>query len=178
LKKLLRLWPIFVLGIMTPISILHVDFVLAPILIGFFKVNSRLFSCIILGGIGFFELWVWYQGWSGLADLLKQFFEEDIEFMKKVLGEIKSSGILEWVKVFFVRRYFRLAKKAEAVKKFLRGSGYLSMFMAGLLPIWGPRVVCDFLCGTSKWKKGFIALAVGNFVKTAGFVFGWNSVFH
>ena len=67
--------------------------------------------------------------------------------------------------------------KAEKLKKGLKATSYLAFFGIGFWPIWGPRMVGDFICGNAKWRNCFIALSVGNFIKTTYLVFAWDKVF-
>jgi hypothetical protein len=69
-------------------------------------------------------------------------------------------------------------KLIRMVLRVLRGGSYFMAFLIGLAPVPGPRMASDIFCGTTRWKKGFIAVAVGNFIKTLCFVYGlWGSFF-
>ena len=55
-----------------------------------------------------------------------------------------------------------------------KSGGYVTMFLFGLSPIPGSRMVPDILCGTMRWKKGFVVLVVSNLLRITAFVYGWN----
>ncbi len=171
-----KLWPVFLLLLLTPIAVLfNPDHVVTPTLRvqGFKSVMILMVS----GTVGTVEMFLWYIGWGGIRGLIAGWFEEDVNFAKKIAGDMKSGGYVDEAKIHFTRRYKKLKEKADKLKKGLRATSYLAFFGIGFWPIWGPRVVGDFICGTARWKWCFVALCIGNFVKTAGYVFAWDKIF-
>ena len=108
---------------------------------------------------------------------MASWFEEDVNFAKKVAGEMKREGYIDWVKIHFTRKYQKLCNKADTIKRGLKAGGYAAFFYLGVWPTWGPRVIGDFICGTAKWRGCFMALCIGNLIKTSCLVFAWHWVF-
>lgn len=199
LKRLLQFWPILLLLIVYVLAYYNVDYFLVPTLIalGFDKLHVLL----IAGVWGFADMLGGYIGWSGFRSLMARVFEKDIIFMKKVAGEEEAKGIIETVEVYFVSKYMKFLngnghagsrrsgnafyrffdgisdRMIKLVLRILKGGSYFLIFLIGLAPIPGPRMVADIFCGTMRWKKGFAIVALGNFIKTVGFVYGWNWLF-
>lgn len=119
----------------------------------------------------------WYMGWGRISALIKEWYKEDINFAKKVGKQMESDGYIDWLKVHFARKHEKLNNKLKSVIKAVKISGCITMFGFGVWPTWGPRTLGDFLCGTTKWRMGLIALCVGNLIKTAGFIYAWDGIF-
>lgn len=195
----MHLWPVYLLVIVYSTSYYNVDYFLIPTLI---KLKfTRMQILLIAGPVGFIEILCGYIGWSYFRDLVEKWLKDDIDFMKKVMGDLEARGYLEWVKIYFSRKYLKFMngngnghpkkstknvyilfdrfsdKMIKRVLKILKGGSYFLVFMIGLIPIPGPRMISDIFCGTARWKKGFIIVAIGNFLKTFGFVFGWSWFF-
>jgi hypothetical protein len=175
-KNWIRLWPLLLLCIITPVSMVNVDYVILPWL-AYRGWDNKLELTLLCGGIGFGELWLWYFAWGGLSKMITRWLEADIHFLKKIEGEADFSGYKDRIKVHFSRRYYKLLHQSKKVTFVAKSGGYFIMFFLGVCPYPGPRVMADFVCGTAHWKKGFVFLAIGNFVKTILFVYGWTSIF-
>lgn len=192
--KLLELWPIFLLSLVYALSYFSPDYVIAPILISY-NMFTKPMLVLIIGSIGFLEMLGGYNGWSGLRGLGEKRLKDDIRFLQKVKGELETDGYIDWLTTHFSRKYFSFLNDegrsdtknswfSTFIDWFLRNilrvvktGGYLGMFILGVTPIPGFRVVPDVFCGTTRWRKGFIVLAIGNFLKTVGFVYGWSWFF-
>ena len=90
---------------------------------------------------------------------------------------MRADGYVDWLKVYFARRHEKFENKLNGILKAVKIGGWFTMFGFGLWPIWGPRMLGDFLCGTTRWRAGLIALCIGNLIKTVGFIFAWNGMF-
>ena len=177
MKKTVELWPIFLLLCWVPVSyFLHVDYIFIP----YFQ-SLKLFTnfqILILAGIlGLIGLLVWYIGWSNFSLLILQWIKEDINFGKKIAGELEAEGYIDQIKIHFSRRYYKLINPQNKAAKFIKAGGYTTMFIAGITPIGGLRSVGSSICGIMRWKRGLAVLAIGNFLKTASFVYAWSLVF-
>src|SRR3989344_8314902 len=137
-----------------------------------------------------------YNGWSGLRGLMEKLLKDDIEFVKKIKGEKKTKDFVEWLKVRIARKYLKFTNNQDYYKEpvskvwlfrnmdkvlkwfvvILKAGGVIAMFIVGLIPIPGFRVIPDVLCGSARSKMGFIALSLGNFLKTVGMVYGWGEI--
>ena len=161
---------------------------------GFSKGTILLIVC----PFSFFDMLGGYIGWSGFRGLVERGFKDDITFLQKVRGEEKTQDFIEWLKIYFARKYLSLLNDTDnkynipAPKRWLldhfdsvfkgmviavKSGSYLSMIIFGLLPIPGSRMIPDIFCGTTRWKKGFVVLSVSNFLRIVAFVYGWNWVF-
>lgn len=176
MTKWLKLWPLFMLVALTPIATLfHADTVQIP----YFKLQGihgwRLF--FLVGGNETGQMVLWYVGWGRISTLIKEWYKEDINFAKKVGKQMKTDGYVDWFKVYFARKHEKLGNKLGSIVKAVKIGGCLTMLGFGLWPVLGPRMLGDFLCGTTKWRAGLIALCIGNLVKTAGFIYAWDGIF-
>lgn len=194
IAKLLELWPIFLLSLVYSLSYFNPDYIITPILIRY-NMFTKPMLVLIIGTIGFLEMLGGYNGWSGLRGLGERRLKDDIKFLKKVKGELETDGYIDWLTTYFSRKYFNFLNSEKESKaksswfnifidwvlrniiRIVKTGGYLGMFILGVTPIPGFRVIPDIFCGTTRWRKGFIVLAVGNFLKTAGFVYGWSWFF-
>lgn len=161
---------------LTPVALLfHADTVQIP----YFK--SLGFSgwplFLMVGSNETVQMVAWYIGWGRVSVLIKEWYEEDINFAKKVARQMKADGYVDWAKVHFAIKHNKLKNKLNGIVKAVRVGGVITMLGFGIWPTWGPRMIGDFLCGTTKWRAGLVALCVGNLVKTVGFIFAWNEVF-
>lgn len=192
-SKLFELWPVFLLACVYFVSYFNPDYFITPILIKY-NLFTKPVLVLIVGSIGFLEMLGGYNGWSGTRSLMEKLLKDDIEFVKKIKGEKKTKDFVEWLKIRFARKYLKftddknyyqepvskvwLFRNIDKIFKWfvviLKSGGIFMMFIFGLIPIPGFRVVPDVLCGTARWKLGFIALAVGNFLKTLGFIYSWS----
>jgi len=196
--SVIRFWPIYLLVAVYSLAYYNVDWVLIPTLLslGFSKG-----AVLLTAGLwGFLDMLGGYVGWSGFRSLMAKVFEKDITFMKKVVGEEEAHGIIEVIQVYFVSKYlkflngngqttfgsknifYRLIDRAsdrmiKFILSILKGGSYLLIFIVGASPVPGPRMISDIFCGTMRWKRGFLTVALGNFIKTVGFVYGWNWIF-
>ena len=129
--------------------------------------------------------------------VVEKWLKDDIEFIKKLKGEKKTKDFIEGLKVHFARKYLKFTDNQnyyqEPVSKvwlfrnidkifkwfvvILKSGGILMMFVFGLVPVPGFRVVPDILCGTTRSKMGFIALSLGNFLKSVAIIYGWGWFF-
>lgn len=192
--KLLELWPVFLLTLVYILSYFNPDYIIAPILIRY-NMFTKPILVLIIGLVGFLEMLGGYNGWSGLRGLGERRLRDDIKFLQKVKGELETDGYIDWLTTHFSRKYFNFLNNENRsgaksgwinilidwtlrnILRIVKTGGYLGMFLFGITPIPGFRVVPDIFCGTTRWKKGFAVLAVGNFLKTVGFVYGWSWFF-
>lgn len=174
--KFWKWWPVLLLLILVPVAFLfNPDGVITPLLRAKgFKTGTIL---IISGGVGTTDMLLWYIGWGGIRNLVIRWFEEDVDFAKKIAGEMKRDGQIDGIKIYFTRKYKKLSDRADKLRKGLRAGSYLSFFWLGFWPTPGPRVIGDFICGTTKLKRCFIALCLGNFIKTSYLLFAWDKAF-
>jgi len=177
-KKWLKMWPVFLLLALTPLHFpaFNIDYVLVPLLQGG-GILTGYKLLIFVGILETLELWLWYLGWGGFVDMMKRLFEEDINLAKKVAGEMKADGYFDEAKISFIQNHDKLINTSGRIRSFLKKWGVAGAFILGLIPWPGFRVIPDTICGTAKWRAGFVALALGNFTKTAGFVYFWGRVF-
>jgi hypothetical protein len=155
---------------------------------------------LIACSTGLLEMVGGYIGWSKFRQLMEHWLRDDISFMKKVMGDLKSGGFIDWVKVYFSRKYLRYMvneshnyegksnikvvaiinyisdKIVNTALQNLKKRSYIIMFIVGIVPMPGPRMVSDIFCGSMRWKKGFIVVLIGSVLKTIGFVFWWSYV--
>lgn len=195
-SKLLELWPVFLLACVYYVSWFNPDLVIAPALMMKYKLLAKPLVVLIIGSVGFLEMLGGYKGWSGMRGLVEKWLRDDIEFVKQLKGEKKTKDFVGLLKVRFARKYLKftdnqdyyqepvskvwLSRNIDKVLKWfiviLKSGGLLMMFVSGLIPIPGFRVVPDILCGTTRSKMGFIALSLGNFLKTVGMIYSWGEV--
>lgn len=178
MTKWFKLWPVFLLLALTPLHFpaFNIDYALVPLL----QAKGILTGYKLLAFAGILEtleLWWWYLGWSGFIDMIKELFEEDISLAKKVAGEMGADGYFDEVKIGFIKNHNKLINTSSRIKSFIGKWGVAGIFVLGLTPWPGFRVIPDTICGTAKWKAGFVALVLGNFIKTAGFVYFWGKIF-
>lgn len=164
------------LAALAPMAVLfHSDTVQIP----FFKSrgihNWTLF--LLVGSNETIQMFVWYIGWSKISTLIKEWYREDINFAQKVGKKMKADGYEDWLKIHFARKHEKLNLKLNSIIRAVKMGGIVTMIGFGVWPTWGPRMLGDFLCGTTKWKMGLVALCIGNLVKTIGFIFAWNEIF-
>lgn len=194
IARFLELWPIFLLSLVYSLSYFNPDYIIAPVLIKY-DLFTKPMLVLIIGSIGFLEMLGGYNGWSGLRGLGEKRLKDDIRFLKKVKGELETDGYIDWLTTYFSRKYFNFLNNEEGpdnksswfnilvdwvlrnILEIVKAGSYLGIFILGITPIPGFRVVPDIFCGTTRWKKGFIVLATGNFLKTVGFVYGWSWFF-
>lgn len=198
-RPILRLWPFYLLILVYGLAYYNVDYFLVPTLIAFGYTKGQVL--FIAGLWGFLDMLGGYFAWSGIRGLTAEVFEEDIDFMRKVAGEAEANGLIEQIKIYFIRKYRKFlnngdgysAKSSEGkiyvlwdrlsdsmikyVLGILKGGSYVLIFLIGFSPVPGPRMVSDVFCGSMRWKRGFCTVALGNFCKTIGFVYGWNWIF-
>ena len=199
LGLILSFWPILLLITVYSLAYYNVDYFLIPTLLalGFSKGKVLL----IAGSWGFIDMLGGYIGWSGFRTLMAKVFQKDILFMKKVAGEEEAKGVIEMVQVYFVSKYLKFLngngqvgsrRSANPCYRFIDGTSdrmikfvlgalksgsYILIFFIGAAPFPGPRMISDIFCGTMRWRMGFVIVALGNFCKTVGFVYGWNWIF-
>lgn len=196
-KKLgnpLELWPVFLLAGVYCVSYFNPDFFIAPALL--LKHYSKPLTVLIVGSIGFLEMLGGYKGWSGVRGLIVEKWLKDTEFIKKLKGEKETKNLTEELEVRLTRKYLKftgdgsyyeepvskvwLFRNVDKIFKWLililKSGGLLMIFVFSLIPVPGFRVGPDILCGTARWKIGFIVLAIGNFLKTVGIIYGWSWV--
>lgn len=192
--KLLEFWPIFLLSLVYSLSYFNPDYIIAPVLIKY-DIFTKPMLVLIVSSIGFLEMLGGYNGWSGLRSLGEKRLKDDIKFLKKVKGELKTDGYIDWLTTHFSRKYFSFLNNEEKpgaknslfnvfldwvlrnIFKIVKTGSYVGIFIFGITPIPGFRVVPDIFCGTTRWRKGFVVLAIGNFLKTVGFIYGWSWLF-
>ena len=192
-SKLLELWPVFLLVGVYYISYFNPDLVIAPILL--LSNHSKPWVVLVVGSIGFLEMLGGYTGWSGMRGLVEKWLK-DKEFVRKLRGEVKVENRIEGLQIRFTKKYMKftgegsyyeepisrvwLFRNIDKVFKWfvviLKAGGVIAMFIFGLIPVPGFRVIPDILCGTARSKMGFIALSLGNFLKTVGMVYSWSSI--
>jgi len=97
---------------------------------------------------------------------------------KKIGGEIKAEGYFDEIKVYFAKKYYKLIDPNSKAYRNIKNGGLGVVFGLGINPFFGTRFLADMICGTSRWRKGFIVLAIGNFIKTIGFALGWELGFN
>ena len=193
MKKIASLWPVVLLALVYSLSYFNTDYMIIPALVkyGFTKSTVLLLVC----SFSFLDMLGGYIGWSGLRTLGERGFRDDIDYLKKLRGEQKTKDFLDWLRVYFTRKYLVLLNDdqndysipapkrwffnhLDAVLRWavitVKSGGYLTMFIFGLSPIPGSRMIPDILCGTTRWKKGFIILAISNFLRISTFVYGWS----
>jgi len=169
-------WPVFLLIFLTPLAYLfNPDLIITPTLRN--RGYENIVILIISGTVGTTEMLLWYLGWGGITGLILDWFKEDINFAKKIAGEMKRDGYIDGAKIFFTRKHRKLNEKADRLMQGLRVGSYFGFFWIGFWPTPGPRVIGDFICGTTRRKSAFFALCMGNFLKTAYLVFAWDKVF-
>lgn len=196
LCKLLELWPVYLLACVYYISWFNPDLVIAPALIIKYKYLAKPLVVLIIGSIGFLEMLGGYKGWSGMRGLVVEKWLKDKEFVKKLKGEVKAGNRMEGLQIRFTKKYLKytgdgsyyeepvsrvwLFRNIDKVLKWfvviLKAGGVIAMFIVGLIPVPGFRVIPDILCGSARSKIGFIALSLGNFLKTVGIVYGWGEI--
>ncbi len=194
-SKLLELWPIFLLAGVYYVSWFNPDLVIAPVLMTNYKLLAKPLV-LIIGAVGFIEMLGGYKGWSGMRGLVVEKWLKDKEFVKKLRGEVKVENRIEGLQIRFTKKYLKftgdgsyyeepvsrvwLFRNIDKVLKWfvviLKTGGVIAMFVVGLIPIPGFRVIPDILCGSARSKMGFIALSLGNFLKTVGMVYGWGEI--
>ncbi|MEX2090841.1 MAG: hypothetical protein WD989_01760 [Candidatus Paceibacterota bacterium] len=195
IAKFLELWPVYLLAGVYYVSYFNPDYVIAPLLL--VRGYSKLSTLLVVGGIGFLEMFGGYKGWSGVRGLIEKWLRDDIEFVKRLKGEKETRNYTEWLKVKITRKYLKLTDNSQYYKEpvpktwlfrnidevfkwiliVLKGGGVVAMFIFGLIPVPGFRMIPDFLCGVARLKVGFAALSLGNFLKTIGMVYGfWGQV--
>lgn len=194
IAKLIKLWPIFLIACVYTLSYFSTDYMMIPALVkyGLSKGAVLLIVCLF----SFLDMLGGYIGWSGFRGLMERGFKDDISFLQKIKGEQKTKDFIEWLKIRFARKYLVLLNNNSeydipASKKWLfshlnsvlkwsiitlKSGGYLTMFLFGLSPIPGSRMVPDVLCGTMRWKKGFTVLAISNLLRITAFVYGWDKL--
>ncbi len=194
IAKFLELWSVFLLAGVYYISYFNPDLVITPILL--LNNHSKLWVVFVVGSIGFLEMLGGYVGWSGTRGLVIGRWLKDKEFVKKLKGEEMADNFVEGLEIRLTRKYLKLTDNNEYYEEpvskvwlfrnidkvfkwlvlVLKSGGLLAMFVFGLIPFPGFRVIPDVLCGSTRWKMGFIALSSGNFLKTVGMVYGWSWV--
>lgn len=193
MKKIAKLWPVFLLTGVYSLSYFNTDYMMIPALVKYGLPKGIILLMVCL--FSFFDMLGGYIGWSSFRGLVEGWLKDEIDFIKKVRGEQKTKGFIEWLKIYFARKYLVLLSDNEGEyqipvsKKWLlnnfdsifkwviitaKSGGYVTMFLFGLSPIPGSRMVPDILCGTMRWKKGFAVLVVGNLLRITAFVYGWN----
>src|SRR3989344_3070135 len=140
--RMWRWWSVFLLLILAPVAYLfHPDGVVTPLLRA--KGFRNFVILMVSGTLGTIEMLLWYLGWGGIRRQIAEWFEEDVNFAKKVAGEMKREGYIDWVKIHFTRKYQKLCNKADTIKRGLKAGGYAAFFYLGVWPTWGPRVIGD-----------------------------------
>jgi len=194
-SKFLELWPVFLLACVYLLSYFNPDYIIAP-----FLIRNKLFTkpviVLIVGSIGFLEMLGGYNGWSGFRGLLFDKWLKNKEFIKKLRGEEGVDNFVEGLEIRLTRKYLKFTDNKEYYEEpvskrwlfrningilkwlvvLLKSGGVITVFIFGLMPIPGFRVLPDVLCGTARWKMGFIALSIGNFLKTVGVIYGWSRI--
>ena len=174
--KIWKWWSVFLLLILTPAAyVFNPDIVVTPYLRSCGYGNFFIF--LVSGSSGTLEMIVWFVGWGGLVGLIAGWFKEDINFAKKIAGEIKKDGHIDSIKIYFTKKYEKYNERACKLAKGFKIGSYFGFFWVGFWPIPGPRVLGDFVCGTTKNKKLLFALCAGNLVKTACLIYAWNKLF-
>lgn len=194
IAKILELWPVFLLAGVYYVSWFNPDLVIAPMLL--LNQHSKPWVVFIVGSVGFLEMLGGYKGWSGIRGLVVEKWLRDKEFVKKLKGEERADGFVEGLEIRFTRKYLKFTDNKEYYEEpiskvwlfrnidkvfkwfvvVLKSGGLFAMFVFGLIPVPGFRVVPDVLCGSARWKVGFTALSVGNFLKTVSMVYGWGRI--
>jgi len=193
-SKLLELWPVYLLACVYYVSWFNPDLVIAPMLL--LNHHSKLWVVFIVGFVGFSEMLGGYKGWSGMRGLVVEKWLKDKEFVKKLKGEERAGNFVEGLEIRLTRKYLKFTDNREYYEEpvskvwlfrnmdkvlkwlviILKSGGVIAMFIVGLIPVPGFRVIPDILCGTARSKMGFIALSLGNFLKTVGMVYGWGEI--
>lgn len=157
--------------------LLNVDFILVPILRKMEFSGLPLFA--IASIFGTVELICWFQFWSWFRKLIIQSgqIQEGINLGKEIKKELQKSGYLDHAIDYFVKTFSWATRKENGIFKLIKAGGYLSMFVAGILPEPGSRTTAVVFCATLGWKKGLLSLILGNILHMAYIVGGWEFIF-
>src|SRR3989344_399612 len=158
--------------------------------------HSKLWVVFIVGFVFLLEMLGGYKGLSEIRGLVMEKWLKDKEFVKKLKGEEGAGNFVEGLEIRFTRKYLKFTDNKEYYEEpvskvwlfrnidkvlkwfvvILKAGGVIAMFIVGLIPVPGFRVIPDVLCGSARSKMGFIALSLGNFLKTVGMVYGWGEI--
>ena len=130
---LLKWWPVFLLLALFPAAyFLNPDGVITPAL-RFKGINNGVIL-IVSGTVGTVEMILWFLGWGGVTDLIAGWLRDDVNFARKIAGEVKKDGYVDGVKVYFARKHKKLTEKADKLWTGLKAGSYLTFFAVGCLP--------------------------------------------
>lgn len=173
-RHILGTWP-FMAAI--AVALLNIDFVVVPSLLRGGFSGFRLF--LLAGFLSTAELvfWYWFWGWLIKKVIRAKDVRESIDFGKQIGSELKKEGYIERVKMFFVQKFYWAINRKNRIAKMVKTGGAFSMILIGAFPEPGTRIIGIVFCRTTRWKKGFYFLAIGNILHLSYIVGGWSSIF-
>lgn len=167
-------WP-FLTAIV--VLFLNVDFVVIPFLRSFHIPLFRLFVFASILATAELRYYFWF--WHRLASyILHSQTGQDAEKLGlEIGGKLKEMGYVEKIKWQFKSQLHWALNGNHRVSRWIRNGGCAMLFVIGALPEPGARTTAVIFCGVPKWEMGFFALALGNIIKTAYVVGGWDFIF-
>ena len=100
--------------------------------------------------------------------------KEAVEIVQEVRQ--KPYGISTKIRDYCFRVYASATDpKNKTVKKIRRG-GHGVMFLLGIEPYTGGRLIGVINCGAIGWKKGLVSLSLGNAIRMTGIVAVWDYI--
>ncbi len=175
LKTIAILWPILIEIL---VEILNIDLLVIPYLRSKDVLLLNIF--LITATLGTIELCYryWFIGWC--ANKFSQIpkIQKSLAFSKEISQELKRIGIFQRIKNFFIHTFFGgELNKNSRIYKFIEWGGDFSLLILGSIPDATLRVAGTLFCRTTKSKKGFFFLAVGNIIHIALVLCVWNYFF-
>ncbi len=142
------------------IGLLNVDLVVMPALKWLFAMSGgMLFVVTSVVATAEFVYWFWLTG---------VILERPSRVQRAVLS------LIELIDGWFILNFRSNNHHINRVLvRLARWSSYVEMTAWGAAPfaLWAPGLA---FCRKKRWNKGFVAMAIGNILKTGYFVLGWD----
>jgi len=142
------------------VGLLNVDLVVMPVLKKLFAMESgTLFLASSLAATAEFVYWFWFTG---------------IVLSRPSRVQQAALALIELIDRWFVLNF---KSNNHHLNRFLvavaRMFSYVEMVAWGAAPfaLWVPGLA---FCREKQWNRGFMAMAIGNILKTGYFVLGWD----
>lgn len=167
-------WPFLAALVVT---VCNIDFVVIPLLKKAGAEESNLFFTACALSTAELIFWYWFWGWLYKTIIRTKDVRESIEFGKGIGSELKKEGYIDQIKEFFRNKIRRALDDGKWIVRTIKAGGILAIFLAGISPEPGGRVVGTIICGTAHLKRSFCFLLLGNIVHVAYVIGGWNYIF-
>lgn len=163
--------------------ICHVDWVIIPALNrNGFSFWETYFMAVTLSSIELFVQYYffnWFRKEVVLETLKKKaaqdgLIKESVELVEQI--RTQPYGISGRIRNYCSKIYASATDPNNKTAKRIKKSGYGMMFILGIEPLTGGRLLGVIQCGAIGWRSGLYPLIIGNALRMAGIVKIWEYI--